>query len=347
METEKLTREIDNNTFTLEKKEEKENLLLKKNSFIMQRKEWFSRKMFGFTPDDILSLSQEYRTKERKVSIAYLLYKLFISSYLVIAYVLSHLQFAWKHDEYKCDEVNDMNNAMSESNDTKQLEKLEEKNHLCSLSSIWPYYWLYLTMWSFNFYTICIFLDTGLVFYRYLKENKNKGERRKLEEGSSEADSLKLLHPRFIVLSKISWLLATLSYPIAFTITVIYWGFLYKGAATALKFYMEFNVHAVQSIIAFTDILVSARPWRVQHFYVPLIYGIVYGLFQVIYIVGIGGKDEKGHDYIYRILKWKSEPGKAVAFTLAICLMGLIFYLLICLLAYGRDRYWRKWKNNH
>ena len=47
-----------------------------------------------------------------------------------------------------------------------------------------------------------------------------------------------------------------------------------------------------QSIIAFTDIIVSARPWRVQHFYVPLIYGIVYGLFQVIYIVGIGGKDE-------------------------------------------------------
>ena len=86
-----------------------------------------------------------------------------------------------------------MNNAMNESNDTKQLEKLEEKNHLCSLSSTWPYYWLYLTMWSFNFYTICIFLDTGLVFYRYLKENKNKGERRKLEEGSSEADSLKLL----------------------------------------------------------------------------------------------------------------------------------------------------------
>ena len=86
-----------------------------------------------------------------------------------------------------------MNNAMSESNDTKQLEKLEEKNYLCSLSSTWPYYWLYLTMWSFNFYTICIFLDTGLVFYRYLKENKNKGERRKLEEGSSEADSLKLL----------------------------------------------------------------------------------------------------------------------------------------------------------
>ena len=63
METEKLTREIDNNTFTLERIEEKENLLLKTNSSIMQRKEWFSRKMFGFTPDDILSLSQEYRTK--------------------------------------------------------------------------------------------------------------------------------------------------------------------------------------------------------------------------------------------------------------------------------------------
>ena len=65
METEKLTREIDNNTFALEKIEEKENLLLKTNLFIMERKKWFSRKMFGFTPDDILSLSQEYRTKSK------------------------------------------------------------------------------------------------------------------------------------------------------------------------------------------------------------------------------------------------------------------------------------------
>ena len=94
---------------------------------------------------------------ERKVSTAYLLYKLIISSYLVIAYVLSHLQFAWKHDEYGCDELDDMVNAIRESNDTKQLEKFEEKHHLCSLSSAWPYYWLYLTMWSFNFYTMCIF----------------------------------------------------------------------------------------------------------------------------------------------------------------------------------------------
>ena len=86
-----------------------------------------------------------------------------------------------------------MNNAIIESNDAGQLAKVEEKNYLCSLSSTWPYYWLYLTMWSFNFYTICIVLDASLVLYRYLKENRNKEETRKLEEGSSEVDSLKLL----------------------------------------------------------------------------------------------------------------------------------------------------------
>ena len=35
----------------------------KSKNFIMLRKEWFSREMFGFTPDDILSLSQEKWTK--------------------------------------------------------------------------------------------------------------------------------------------------------------------------------------------------------------------------------------------------------------------------------------------
>ena len=52
-----------------------------------------------------------------------------------------------------------------------------------------------------------------------------------------------------IVLSKkvqISWILSTTAYPLAVTITVIYWIALYKGSLTPLQFYLQFNVHAIQ-----------------------------------------------------------------------------------------------------
>ena len=126
---------------------------------------------------------------ERKVSSTYLVFKLVISVYIIIAYVYSHLQFAWKHIEYECDK-----NVISNSTlDTKMEKKLEEKDHLCNLPSTWPYYWLYLTMWSFNFYTISIILDTSLVVYRFLIEKKNYEKTKSIEESSSNADILDLL----------------------------------------------------------------------------------------------------------------------------------------------------------
>ena len=109
---------------------------------------------------------------EDRVSIGYLAFKVIISIYLVVAYVLSHFQFYWKKpDDYKCNEYNVK--IPSVNNYTKEEEaKQEEIKHLCDLESAWPYYWLYLTSWSFNIFTLCIFLDTSLVIYRYIDEKK-------------------------------------------------------------------------------------------------------------------------------------------------------------------------------
>ena len=126
---------------------------------------------------------------ERKVSSTYVVFKLVISGYIIIAYVYSHLQFAWKHIEYECDKNFILNNTI----DTEMEQRLIEKDHLCNLPSTWPYYWLYLTMWSFNFYTISIILDTSLVAYRFLTERKNDYKSNMMEESLSNVDILELL----------------------------------------------------------------------------------------------------------------------------------------------------------
>ena len=42
-----------------------------------------------------------------------------------------------------------------------------------------------------------------------------------------------------------------------------------------------------------------------------MVFGVVYGLFNIIYIVAFDGTDPFGHDYVYDILDWNNNPGIA------------------------------------
>ena len=41
----------------------------------------------------------------------------------------------------------------------------------------------------------------------------------------------------------------------------------------------------------------------------PMVFGLVYGIFNIIYIVAFDGTDPYGHDYVYDILDWNNNPG--------------------------------------
>ncbi len=69
------------------------------------------------------------------------------------------------------------------------------------------------------------------------------------------------------------WAFNTVASCLALLITIIYWGALYGEGKPA---YFDAFVHALNSVIVVVDLLVSARPWRLHHFYLPLSYGIWY-----------------------------------------------------------------------
>lgn len=136
-------------------------------------KEWCSWNYILFNSDEPLKLTQGRCTKDGKnVSIVYLGFKLIVSTYLIAAYVLSHFHFYWKPD-FLCnkEDIDD-----EDSNTSKETE------YLCNLESVWPYYWLYFTSWSFNLFVVSILVDTILVLYRYINENKKGDKSNILEE---------------------------------------------------------------------------------------------------------------------------------------------------------------------
>ena len=109
-----------------------------------------------------------------------------------------------------------------------------------------------------------------------------------------------------------------------------------------LELYNSINVHAVQPIVAISDTLVSARPWKVGHAYLAPLFVILYVLFQILYVYYAGAGNEFGQKYIYVIVKWTSEFKKSTVVSFALVAMAMFAHIFICLLVYGRDKSWHR-----
>lgn len=77
----------------------------------------------------------------------------------------------------------------------------------------------------------------------------------------------------------------------------------------------------------------------------PMLLGLIYMLFNVIYIMAFDGTSISGEDFVYSVIDWKNNPGWATGFVFmslfAFPLLFSVFYFLAKL----RDMLWRKWLN--
>ena len=137
------------------------------------------------------------------------------------------------------------------------------------------------------------------------------------------------------------------TFSIALGISLVYWSFLHPIViengmlnSTAAKL-GNFIIHGCNTLACLLDIFISNRPWKPLHFFWPIVFGLCYTSFSVIYW-GAGGLgmcfDEKPEEgvivqvgdqwcapYIYpEILDWETKPMQAVI-TIAIGVAALPF----------------------
>jgi len=290
-----------------------------------------SKKHFDLDHRDPSLFTQGRWTSEAKVTISYLLFKFMISLYIIAAYIVSHIRYAITYDS--CEIKGNGNNQDVPNNKNSEIEKdLETSISNCCIGSDWPYYWIYFTCWSWTLICISFWLDSTLVFLRYMKERKQ----RKLVNGSKITSIEKDFH----IGIRISWLFSTISYSSALVSTIIHHAFLAASYDNELLVYNDLNVHAFQSVIAFVDTIISSRPWKIGHFYFVIVYGLVYFIFQIVYIMGFDGTDKYCHDYIYPIVNWKSDFGNALTIYMAINVLIVFCHFLFCFLTLARDKLW-------
>ena len=70
--------------------------------------------------------------------------------------------------------------------------------------------------------------------------------------------------------------------------------------------------------------------------------GLIYMIFNVIYILGFDGTGMHGEPYVYPILDWKNKPGQC-ALLVGGCVVGFPpLFSLLYFLAKFRDYCWKK-----
>ncbi|XP_053957633.1 protein rolling stone [Anastrepha ludens] len=124
----------------------------------------------------------------------------------------------------------------------------------------------------------------------------------------------------------IYWSMHIISLVLSIVITVIYWSVLYNAAESSLN---ATNVltHAFNSIFMFIDLLIVAHPLRLLHMFLPVLFGLIFAIFSVIY-QKCGGLNRRGKPYIYHVIDWR-QPLSATFVVAGVLLLTCCIYIVL------------------
>lgn len=176
----------------------------------------------------------------------------------------------------------------------------------------WP---IYLTHWD-------LVLGAAQAFFGALIVTRRHSEQRK---PTFDPDSLTLGK-----IERLYWVLYTVTSSTAICVTIIYWSTIYDPKIH-VKDPLNFMLHLFNTVLMLLDLIIVGVPIRVEHFWWPLVCGVIYILFTVIYYHA-GGLDKHGDHYIYKILDWK-RPGRTVLMCIGTLLFLTTVHCLLCSMA--------------
>ncbi|XP_026738976.1 protein rolling stone-like isoform X2 [Trichoplusia ni] len=146
---------------------------------------------------------------------------------------------------------------------------------------------------------------------------------------------------------KVYWALINISLTIAIFITLFYW-ILLAGFTDEYDYGMDpvldVFVHAINSVFMVVLLIFSRHPMRMLHFYFPLIVGIIYLLFTVIFHFA-GGISPFGESWIYPMLDW-AQPGQTLLLMFGSAIMFIVLHALVVGISVLRDAVTKRWTDS-
>ncbi|CAH2102242.1 unnamed protein product [Euphydryas editha] len=187
-------------------------------------------------------------------------------------------------------------------------------------ATYFPYlgmWFIYLTSWGLVLITITSGFGFGVSATIYFKGDPD--------------DSSGL--PWYIKVYLVSY---SLTIPIAFFITIFYWAFLSSGDEEyAVNIVMDIFIHAVNSVIMFILLITARQQINLLHFYMPILFAVVYVIFSLIYYFA-DGRDPFDNPYIYPVLNWNS-PGESMITVVFAAVIIVVLHFVVAMITVARD----------
>jgi hypothetical protein len=109
-------------------------------------------------------------------------------------------------------------------------------------------------------------------------------------------------------------------------ITIFYWIFLYNDERIGL---IDVLVHGTNFIGPVVDLFIITHPYHISHCIYPMICGIFYMIFSVLFQV-MGGINPDGQNYIYPTTDWIGKPKLTTIMAFgAILILGFL-HVVFC-----------------
>ncbi|XP_049877592.1 protein rolling stone-like [Pectinophora gossypiella] len=132
------------------------------------------------------------------------------------------------------------------------------------------------------------------------------------------------------------WVLYNIANPIAYLITIFYWTVLYEaGVEEEFNPTLDVAVHGLNTAIMLLLLLSCSHQTRLLHIHHPLLLGLGWIIFSVIYYFA-GGTDTKGNRYVYPVINW-SNPGPTMLVVILTALGLLVLHAVTIGLSLTRD----------
>jgi len=132
-------------------------------------------------------------------------------------------------------------------------------------------------------------------------------------------------------LAKLSWFLYKATTLTTLVISVAYWSLLFTPGSTFGP--INFIFHGSNLIVSMLDLFISKRPYRILHFFHPLVFLAAYVAFTAIYWAA-GGRNYEiyGLPYIYYFTNWDNLkltiPYVAIGLFVVLPLVHLFLWVL-------------------
>ena len=134
---------------------------------------------------------------------------------------------------------------------------------------------------------------------------------------------------------KIAWMLYVFGVVPSLPIVFVYWVFVGNNVTVTAE---NVHLHGLNFLFALLDILISRVPIQLFHFYLIMLFGVVYTVFQAIFFAAGGTNPNDGGNYVYQFIDFGTSPGSAVGFCLLLIFVGAVIHMMFFGIAQARDQ---------